>query len=407
MRVYKTSYKTEEGKGIKCKIWRVKGRDNLGTMRFFSSGCKDKKAADDVANRIDKVIEYRDRLNSKPELLQFLRDNPKIREKLIGYQILDEKNITVLKPLHQHIEDFCDSIELTDVTNKRVKAVRAKLKQITESCGFKTLESIKAEAVQDYLAKLRNNGKGISHRTHNVYLQTLKQFCHWMVQDRRASESPIQYLKSLNVETDRRRRRKALSIEEIQRLLRATRDGPARFGMTGYERHLLYWFAAETGLRANEIRTLKIKDFNLEKLTVTVQAGYSKHRREDIQPLKSKLAAELKEFFKGKLPEVKAFGGSYKALTKKTANMLKEDLAEAKIPYTKDGEIFDFHALRHTFITNLRFAPSRYIAQSLARHRSSAMTDRYMHIELQDERAALENLPDISPSTKKQKEVAG
>jgi len=145
---------------------------------------------------------------------------------------------------------------------------------------------------------------------------------------------------------------------------------------------------------------------NLEKLTVTVQAGYSKHRREDIQPLKSKLAAELKEFFKDKMPGVKGFGGSYKALTKRTANMLKEDLTEAKIPYIKDEQTLDFHALRHTFITNLRFSPSRYVAQKLARHRSSAMTDRYMHIELQDERAALENLPDISVSDKKQKEVS-
>lgn len=260
--------------------------------------------------------------------------------------------------------------------------------------------------MQNYLGRLRNNGKGISHRTYNAYLQVIKQFCYWMVQNRRAAESPVQHLKTFNVETDRRRRRKTLSVEELQKLLQVTRDGPVRFGMSGYERYLLYWFAVETGLRAKEIRTLKVRDFNLEKLTVTIQAGYSKHRKEDIQPLKPKLAVELKEFFRNKPPETKVFGGSYRTLTKRTAGMLKEDLAEAKIPYTKDGETFDFHALRHTFITNLRFTPSRYVAQKLARHRSSAMTDRYMHIELQDERAALESMPDVSPPTKKQKEVS-
>jgi hypothetical protein len=42
---------------------------------------------------------------------------------------------------------------------------------------------------------------------------------------------------------------------------------------------------------------------------------------------------------------------------------------------------------------NLSHAPSR-VAQSLARHTTSAMTDRYTHVRLNDERAALAMLPD-------------
>ena len=49
----------------------------------------------------------------------------------------------------------------------------------------------------------------------------------------------------------------------------------------------------------------------------------------------------------GKLPAAKAFGGTYKRPTSKTANMLKADLAAADIPYVVDGLYFDFHALRH------------------------------------------------------------
>lgn len=49
-----------------------------------------------------------------------------------------KKNITVLKSLQQHIEDFCYSLEQTDVTEKRVKSVGAKLKQIVKNCGFKS-----------------------------------------------------------------------------------------------------------------------------------------------------------------------------------------------------------------------------------------------------------------------------
>ena len=157
-----------------------------------------------------------------------------------------------------------------------------------------------------------------------------------------------------------------------------------------------------SGLRANEIRTLRIGAFDFDNLTVSVEAGYSKHRQKDTLPLKSDLAAELKEFFKGKMPSVKAFGGTYKRLTKKTAPMIKADLEATGIAYIDDnGKVFDFHSVRHTFITNLRSAPSR-VAQSLARHKSSAMTDRYTHIRVHDERAALETLPDLSLPSKEQ-----
>jgi len=192
-------------------------------------------------------------------------------------------------------------------------------------------------------------------------------------------------------------------------LLEATIEGPKRYGMGGYERYLLYRLATETGLRADEIRTLTVGAFDFDELTVTVKAGYSKHREKDILPLKksSDLHAKLKEFFSGKMPGVKAFGGTYKQLTNSTADMLKRDLSDAGIPYIDDnGKVLDFHGLRHSFITNLRNAPSR-VAQSLARHKSSAMTDRYTHIRLHDERAALETLPDFSqPSKRKQEAVA-
>jgi hypothetical protein len=75
--------------------------------------------------------------------------------------------------------------------------------------------------------------------------------------------------------------------------------------------------------------------------------------------------------------------------------MLRQDAEAAGVAYVDErGYYLDFHALRHSFITGLRDAPSR-VAQSLARHKTSAMTDRYTHIRLNDERAALAMLPDL------------
>ena len=52
--------------------------------------------------------------------------------------------------------------------------------------------------------------------------------------------------------------------------------------MTGPQRAVLYRLAAESGLRAGELSTLKVKSFDLDSGTVAVQAAYSKRRRQDI-----------------------------------------------------------------------------------------------------------------------------
>jgi len=71
-----------------------------------------------------------------------------------------------------------------------------------------------------------------------------------------------------------------------------------------------------------------------------------------------------------------------------------------------DGRIVDFHALRHTYITNLaRGGVQPQVAKKLARHGSITLTiDRYTHVRLEDERTALEALPDLEPKKKKKGE---
>jgi integrase len=93
----------------------------------------------------------------------------------------------------------------------------------------------------------------------------------------------------LNVRTDVRRERRALSVDEVKRLLAATAAGPERFGMSGPERSLLYRLATETGLRRNELKTLAVSSFDFEACTVTVQAAFSKHRRQDTLPMRQVL----------------------------------------------------------------------------------------------------------------------
>ena len=181
-------------------------------------------------------------------------------------------------------------------------------------------------------------------------------------------------------------------------------------GMRGYERSLLYRFAAETGLRANEIRNLNVGDFDFGNLTVTVKAAYSKHRREDVLPLKPNTAGLLQDFFKGKMPTAKAFGGRYVRLTDKTSKMIEADLTDAGIPYVDDaGRYADFHSLRHT--TGSLLAASGVhpkVAQSIMRHSDINLTlSRYTHTLIGQEAEAVAGLPDFSFSGREKQRATG
>ncbi|MGH7130912.1 MAG: tyrosine-type recombinase/integrase [Phycisphaerales bacterium] len=61
------------------------------------------------------------------------------------------------------------------------------------------------------------------------------------------------------------------------------------------------------------------------------------------------------------------------------------------MPTDEEGRVADFHALRHTHVTQLsRTDVSPKIVQSLVRHSTITLTmDRYAHVGLADESAAL------------------
>ncbi|GAF89982.1 unnamed protein product, partial [marine sediment metagenome] len=158
--------------------------------------------------------------------------------------------------------------------------------------------------------------------------------------------------------------------------------------------------------------------------TVTVAAAYSKHRREDTQVLHPEVVLQFRAWLKHRRPkkDEMLFPISERTcgVNRKTAKMMCEDLAAARRVWiaeafdAKDrhrrqnsdflkyrdsnGRFADFHANRHTFITNLCKAEiSPKTVQTLARHGDIRLTmNLYSHVDLEDQSAALSKLPGIS-----------
>src|SRR5262249_32654257 len=61
--------------------------------------------------------------------------------------------------------------------------------------------------------------------------------CHWMVKARRMGDTPLAHLAGGNARLDRRHDRRALSADELRRVIQAARDSARPFrGLTGVDR---------------------------------------------------------------------------------------------------------------------------------------------------------------------------
>jgi Phage integrase family len=189
---------------------------------------------------------------------------------------------------------------------------------------------------------------------------------------------------------------------------------------------MLYLLAANSGFRCSELASLTPESFDLntDSPSVTVEAAYSKRRREDTQPLPRDAAAILTSWINKKPPQKCLWAGGW---VNHAAKMVKADLGAArdawiqKAPTEQEkkarqessvlvfrdaaNRVFDFHALRHQYVSNLAAAGVHpKIAQTLARHSTITLTmDRYTHVGLYDLAQSVNSLPAVSVEVPGQK----
>ena len=429
MRVFRMTYTDKSGAARQSKKWAIEVRDHQEHIRRVA-GFTDKTQTQELGRKIEKLIAARaNDEQPEPGLRGWFEAMPqRTRMKLVEWDLISAKNVAASKPLAEHLKDFRRSLEAKGNSPEHVDLVTTRAKKVVEGCGFRSWSDISASRVQSYLHDRRQLEKNFGAQTFNFYLQAIKQFCRWMVKDRRAIESPLAHLDGLNVKTDRRHDRRALAVDEMRRLLHAAENGSGRQGrtkegkptwyMTGPERAMLYRLAMETGLRSSELRSLGKSSFGLDAdpPTVTVAAAYSKRRRNDTLPLRPETAEALRPFLASLTTEGKVFKMPNKGNVVKL--LLLPDLEEARKRWLAEaedarersrreasdflryvdgaGRYADFHALRHSFITNLGRTGTHFkTAQDLARHSTPMLTARYTHGFKEDEVAAVNALPDL------------
>lgn len=358
----------------------------------------------DETGKRKKRVAFTDKSKSL-ELAHRLENEAKlIREGLVDPQerVRREAN---LKPLDDHVTDYEATLVAKGGTTKHAAATVSTIRRLLESASITSVGDIAPDRIQEALGRMKAGKPPKSARTCNHALRAVQAFAGWLVDANRIKEVPrgLGRIPLYSEESDRRRVRRALTQEEMARLLAATESGPdeylygptrskhQRIPMTGLDRAMLYRVAMGTGFRADELRSLTSESFHLgDQPTVTCAAAYTKNGKLAVQPITRALADVLAPYLKGKPQGLPAL-----IVPVQTAEILKRDLGRAGIPYKDSaGRVVDFHALRHSYITHLVMSGMNpKIVQKLARHSTITLTlDRYTHVEDEDIRKAIEKL---------------
>src|SRR5262245_59493453 len=212
MRVFRMTYRANGGGTKSTRKWAVEFRDHRETLRRLA-GFTDRAQTHELGRKIEKLVAARANGENPDSSLQGWFDSmpPRIRGKLAGLDLLNERQLASGNALLEHLKDFKASLEARGSTEKHVSQVIRRLERVFEDCKFSFYSELDAVKFTRYLDGRRRGEEKLSAQSFNFYLQALKQFCRWMVAERRAAESPVSHLKALNVRTDRRHDRRAFS----------------------------------------------------------------------------------------------------------------------------------------------------------------------------------------------------
>ncbi len=445
MRIYKPTFKDRQGvtkKSAKfyCEIRTADGR----VLRL--PGFENQRLTEALGRNVQKLIDcVANHELPTGDLALWVEAIPNHTAEILSrWGLLSGRRLAAGKALADHLADWKAAMLAKGLTEKHVGMMYRDAMRIFTACNAKFISDIQPGKVQAAIAAEKN--AGLSLQTCNHLTKAVKAFTRWACRDGRLQTDLLAHLTKFNVRTDRRHDRRALGDAEVNALIAAAESGPylvgpllpgqtrptvgpqTILGVAGPDRAMVYRVAVGTGFRKAEIASLTPESFNLagQPPTITVKAGFSKHRREDIQPIRQDLADMLRTFIAGKPAGTPVF-----AMPDKTCKVMQADLASARANYLDDAETVaeraerkqsgfclyadaagryaDFHALRHTYITRLvKSNASVKVCQELARHSDPKLTFAvYSHVGMADTSRALDNLPDLDkPQAEKQTALA-
>ena len=413
MRIYRQNV-VKDGQTITVRKWYLDAR--FSGKRYRLPLFEDRRASEDFAAMFGIMAGQYDSGRSYDKRIELWLNqiHPNFLKKFCQWGLLEKSRAESGRDLIAHLDEYQNFLRHKGDSAKHVAKVGYRVRAIADGCGFSRLSDVSESKSQHFIYDQVDAGR-MSQATGNYYLRAFKSFTAWMYRTDRIDRDPLKNL-SLRKVASRKKNRRALSVTEIKALLEWTSCSSMAFGMSGLERMIVYKLALTTGLRAAEIRCLTCRSIDVRNKSVHVPGAYTKSRQAATLPLRDDVLDDIMTLKRGKRLSDPLFA----ALTFKTADMVRGDLAGARAAYeaeggtdgdflqaeTADGEI-DFHALRHSYATLLvNGGTDVKTAQSLLRHSSPMLTlGIYSHVLRESEQSAVNGLPSFEVKQSKAKKA--
>ena len=268
------------------------------------------------------------------------------------------------RPLVEHLNDYEDDLVKRGRAGRGGRGARllkARILRLMSESGWRLAAQVSA----DSFVAWRNRHKAAA-RTQNHYLQGMVSFLNWMERMGRSKSNPLKFVGKVDERGQKKRVRRAFTDGELRKLIEGS--GP---------RGLIYFTAARTGLRQEELRQLQWGDVRLESKIpqIIVRAETAKNKTQE--PVY--LVPEIVEVLKTHRPAHWSPSDLVFPIGIPRASRLKVDAARVGVAYQDEqGRFADFHALRYTWATFMRMnGIADNFAQKQMRHQTIRQTDGY------------------------------
>lgn len=244
---------------------------------------------------------------------------------------------------------------------------------------------------ENWLCKKRDEGLG--NQSLNLRLVSIKSFLNYLVGKRIIKENVAKDIKRFTV----KQKEKIVDVKDIKDMIEEARlDYEENKNFLTMRNYFILSLAIGTGLRSDEMRSIKINDINFLDGKFEVRGKYSKNRQ-------IKLNKELLSLYHDYLYYRNQINTEedYLLVSKNGKHMYSANLNEVFGKYAERCKIENCtpHTFRHAFGTSLIEAgcPIEKVAKAMGHSNVQVLYQWYYHPEFNDE----DNLFDNNPFFKK------
>ena len=353
-------------KNKKSTKWYAIWKDENGVERQRSTGTSVRKLAAELGAKWEA-------------------DAAKVREGLVDAAQLAQRDAGLL-PVTKHLGDYLEWCRHDGQDPAGLRTKETQIRRFLETSGCRCLRDIVPALLVRFMAEIVRNGR--SPRTANLHRMNVLAFLNWCRDYRRITSHDVtrRTVPKLGEAQDCRRKRRALTSEELERL---------RMASLPSGRWWTYQLALATGLRRGELRRLRWSSVDIAAGVIHVPASISKNGKEATLPILEPAAESLEALRRLNpdsdlvVPRVPAKESFYADLE---LAGIQGRTATGSCRANEAGERVDFHALRTTCATMLANGGMAVLQlKRFMRHGSIAMTDRhYAKLRTTDVRAEAE-----------------